>query len=340
MISPRRLYDALLVVGFGGPERPGDITAFLHNVTSGKNVPDTRLAEVARQYALVGGASPINRQTRALAAELAAALTGRGAAVPVYVGNRNWHPRLADTLATMAADGIERPLAVATSAFSSYSGCRQYLDDLDHAIAASGLGDTMVVTKVPPFWEVVGFLDALTELAETSLATLTGDQRTRCRLIFSAHSIPAAAEATSEYRDQLTAAAKMVAARIGLPHDLVFQSRSGPPEMRWSAPDIVDHIGTIEPGSVIAVVPIGFLSDHVEVLFDLDVKAAKAARDRDVTMIRVPTVGTHRTFVNGLADSLVARMAGEAPVTIGGAGGRPFPCAAGCCPPPRTAGST
>ncbi len=331
--ASRPRFDALLVVGFGGPRHPDDVLPFLRNVTAGRNVPDERLAEVADQYALFGGVSPINEQTEALAEALAVSMAGQGVEVPVYVGNRNWHPFLADTVATMAADGVSAPLAVATSAFSSYSGCRQYREDLAAAVGAT---DTPYadIPKVPPFWREVGFLDAVTERVDDALGSLSADRRAACALVFTAHSIPVVMAATSEYEAQLRTAAAIVADRIGLPHELVFQSRSGPPHVPWLEPDIVDHLHHLDRGATVAVVPLGFLSDHMEVLFDLDTEAAAVARARAITMLRVPTVGTAGTFVDGLAASLVARFRGEDPVTIGGDGGRPFPCAADCCPPP------
>ena len=327
-------YDAVLIVGFGGPQQPDDVMPFLRNVTRGRNVPDARLAEVAEQYALFGGVSPITRQTQELADALEGALAELDIAVPVYLGNRNWHPFLADTLTEMAADGAASVLAIATSAFSSYSGCRQYREDLDRALADTELAGLMTIDKVPPFWEVTGFVDAVTERVETSLADLPDHDAESAHLIFTAHSIPVALAETSEYESQLRTAAAIVADRVGRPHDLVFQSRSGPPQVPWLEPDIVDHLAVFDPARVAVVVPLGFVSDHMEVLFDLDTQAAAVAADRGVTMLRVPTVGTLPTFVHGLAESLAARFRGEAPVTIGGDGGRPFPCAADCCPPP------
>ncbi len=331
--SPPLRFDALLVVGFGGPEHPDDVMPFLRNVTAGRNVPDERLAEVAEQYALFGGVSPINDQTEALARALASAMAAQGVEVPVYVGNRNWRPFLVDTVAAMAADGVTSPLAIATSAFSSYSGCRQYREDLAAALGATD-SPYPAIPKVPPFWPEVGFLDAVTERIADTLEGLGTAQRSRCRLVFTAHSIPVVLAQTSEYEAQLRRAAATVAERIGLPHELVFQSRSGPPQVPWLEPDIVDHLRALDPGTTVAVVPLGFLSDHMEVLFDLDTQAADAAQARGITMLRVPTVGTSDTFVDGLAASLVARFHGEDPVTIDGEPGRPFPCAADCCPPP------
>jgi ferrochelatase len=181
---------------------------------------------------------------------------------------------------------------------------------------------------------VAGFLDAVTERVDASLAELPDGDAAHARLIFTAHSIPVVLAETSEYESQLRTAAAGVAERVGIPHDLVFQSRSGPPQVPWLEPDIVDHLAGFDPATVAVVVPLGFVSDHMEVLFDLDTQAAATAADRGITMHRVPTVGTLPTFVRGLAASLAARFRGEAPVTIDGDGGRPFPCAADCCPPP------
>lgn len=327
-------YDSLLVVGFGGPDHPDDVMPFLRNVVRGRDVSQTRLAKVAAQYERVGGVSPINAQTADLAHALRAALGDRGVAVPVHVGNRNWHPFLADTLEAMADQGSTSVLAVATSAFSSHSGCRQYLDNIDQALRDAGLSDRMTVAKIPPFWDVPGFLAAVAERIEASLADLDAGARQRARLIFTAHSIPVSVAATSEYQLQLDRAAAIVAERVGLAHDFVFQSRSGPPHLPWLEPDIVDHLATVDAGELVVVVPLGFLSDHAEVLFDLDIRATEAAAKRGIEMVRVPTVGTHPTFTGGLADALVARFHGDAPLTMDGGAPRPFPCAANCCPAP------
>lgn len=329
-------YDAVLIVGFGGPEGPDDVMPFLRNVVRGRDVPDHRLVEVAEQYHRFGGVSPINRQTRALAEALDGALRDRGIDVPVVVGNRNWHPMLADTVATLDAAGSQRVLAVATSAFSSYSGCRQYLDDLDAARVRAEVSDRMRIDKLPPLWELPGFLDAVTDrVADAMAEAAAGPNREPSRLVFTAHSLPVAAAATCEYVAQLREASAVVAAHFGVPHDLVFQSRSGPPSVPWLEPDVVDHLAALAPGEGVVVVPIGFVSDHMEVVFDLDTQAAQAAHRRGVSMVRAGTVGTHPAFVGGLADAVAARFDGEVPATFDGRARRPFPCRTDCCPPPR-----
>ncbi len=331
----------MLLLGFGGPEGPDDVIPFLENVTRGRNVPPERLAVVAEQYALFDGVSPINDQNRALRDALGAELTRRGRETPVYWGNRNWEPYLAETLQQVADDGHESIVALATSAYSSYSGCRQYREDLDRAIAEVGSA-APEWAKVRPFWNHPGFVLAMVERVHAALERVDPEQLGTTRLVFTAHSIPESMAMTSDYEQQLRDAAGLVAERLAvdLPHDLVFQSRSGPPQVPWLEPDVVDHLDTLAAGDVrsVVVVPIGFISDHMEVRYDLDTLAAAAASDAGITMVRAETAGTHPLFVRGLADLIDEHLVGAAAKALGTLGPRRSPCAPDCCPPPQRPG--
>ena len=332
-------YDAVLVLGFGGPEGPDDVLPFLENVTRGRDVPRERLAEVAQQYERFGGVSPINRQNRALVAALGAELARRGRDLPIAFGNRNWHPFLTDALRSLADDGHTRVLALATAAYSSYSSCRQYLDDIEVARSAVGAAAPQV-DKVRPFWNHPGFVLANVERVHAAIESVAPAAIATTRLVFTAHSIPLSMAANSDYERQLHDAASLVAERLAvpLPADVVFQSRSGPPQVPWLGPDIVDHLRSLaEAGgtTTVVVAPIGFLSDHVEVLFDLDVQAADAAAAVGIELVRAGTAGTHPLFVRGLADLLDEHLVGAAPKALGTLGPRTWPCEPGCCPPPQ-----
>lgn len=330
-------YDAILLVSFGGPEGPDDVLPFLERVTRGRGVPEARLRTVAEQYLARGGVSPINDQCRTLLGALGEALAAAGHALPLYWGNRNWHPFLADTLGRMTADGIGRALAVATSAFSSYSGCRQYLEDIEAARAAAGPG-APIVEKLPPFFAHPGFIEAMADNVQAGLAGLA-EPPERVRLVFTAHSLPVAMARTCDYEAQLREAARLVLERIPPVegHDLVYQSRSGPPTVPWLEPDVADHLRALAAAEARAVllVPIGFVSDHMEVVQDLDVVALGAARECELAAARVPTVGTHPRFVRGLVELIEERLTPGAPRRrLGTLAPLPDVCAAGCCPPP------
>lgn len=315
-------YDAILLLSFGGPEGPDDVIPFLENVTRGRNVPRERLQEVAEQYALFGGVSPINEQNRALIDALRAELDRRGIPLPIHWGNRNWAPYVEDTMATLAEQGHRRVLALATSAFSSYSACRQYLEDIERARAAVGAA-APVVDKIRPYWDHPGFVDAVAERLRDAVEGAPDG----AALAFTAHSIPMSMASTSDYESQLRTVASTVAERVApdRPWDLVYQSRSGPPQVPWLEPDIVDHLHALHHRGVGAVVvaPIGFVSDHMEVQFDLDTQAADAAAELGMTMVRAGTVGTHPTFVAGLVDLVEQYL-----------GGGVLACRPDCCPPP------
>ncbi|MCA9578342.1 MAG: ferrochelatase [Polyangiales bacterium] len=325
--------DAILLVSFGGPEGPDDVLPFLENVTRGKPVPRERLLAVAEHYQHFGGKSPINDHCRALIAALRVELDAHGVSLPMYWGNRNWHPLLPDTLRAMRADGVQRALAVFTSAFSSYSGCRQYQENVAAAQAEVGEG-APVVDKVRPFYNHPGFLGAVVERTREALATLNDDERGRAHLLFTAHSIPTAMAATCAYEAQLVSAAGMVARALdAASHEVVYQSRSGPPQVPWLEPDVCDHLEALAARGVgpVVVVPIGFLSDHVEVLWDLDEEARLAAERLGVRFVRAATVGTHPLFVSALRELIQEGLGQATPRVLGDAPALPARCPPGCC---------
>jgi ferrochelatase len=290
-------YDALLLVSFGGPEKRDDVIPFLENVLRGRNVPRDRLLAVAEHYYHFDGRSPINDQCR----DLIAALRTQGLELPIYWGNRNWHPMLGDTVTKMRDDGVRRALAIATSAFGSYSGCRQYREDIENACAA--LPGAPEIDKLPPFWSNGGFIDTMADRVRDALAKLPDAD-----VIYTAHSIPVSMAQSSPYEAQLLEASRRVNERLGLGEPaLVYQSRSGPPSQPWLEPDIGDYIRRTESKRLV-VAPIGFLSDHMEVIYDLDLEAASLAKERGIEFVRAATVGTHPRFVAGLIELVRAAM--------------------------------
>jgi ferrochelatase len=311
-------YDALLVVSFGGPEKPADVMPFLENVVRGRGVPRERLLEVEAHYQGVGGVSPINQQCRDLISALRSEVD-----LPIYWGNRNWHPFLADTLHKMAADGITRAAAFITAAYSSYSSCRQYLDDI--AQARAKVPGAPEIIRLRHYFDHPGFIAAMADHTRQAIDRLPEEHRDHARLVFTAHSIPTSMAASAgptggAYEAQLRAAAALVAG--DRPWDLVWQSRSGPPQVPWLEPDVCDHLPALRAAGTEAVVlvPIGFVSDHMEVVYDLDIEAAGVARELGMHLTRAATAGTHPRFV-----SMVRELIGEP---------GPTPCAATCCPAP------
>ncbi|HEY3998861.1 MAG TPA: ferrochelatase [Candidatus Xenobia bacterium] len=298
-------YDAFLLLSFGGPESSADVMPFLRNVVRGRNVPVARLEEVAHHYEHCGGKSPINDQNRALITALEAEFRSRRIELPIYWGNRNWHPLLVDTVRRLHTDGRKNVLALATSAYSSYSGCRQYLDDIERA--RSDVADAPRLTKIPPFWNHPRYLAATIDRVRDALAGQ------RARVLFTAHSIPLAMARACDYESQLRAVAGQVAAALDLAAwDVVYQSRSGPPTQPWLEPDILDHLKSIDRPDRIVMAPIGFVSDHVEVLYDLDVEAMALCQTLGIEAVRAQTVGMHTEFVRMVAD-LVATPFAECP---------------------------
>jgi ferrochelatase len=330
-------HDALLLVSFGGPERREDVFPFLENVTRGRDVPRDRLLEVAEHYYHLGGASPINAHNRALLAAIRAELEARGPRLRVYWGNRNWHPLLADAVRAMARDGVRRALAFVTSAYGAYSACRQYREDIARAVAEAGAG-APTVEKLRLFYNHPGFIEAMVDAAEAALAALAPAERPRAHLAFTAHSIPLALARSSDYEAQLRESATLVAERLAShpPWQLVYQSRSGPPAVPWLEPDVRDHLADLARRGVTAavLVPIGFVSDHVEVRYDLDTEAAETARALGLRLVRARTAGTHPAFVGMIRELCLERTDGAPARALGPRGPAPDTGAADCCPPP------
>jgi len=329
-------YDALLIVSFGGPEKPEDVMPFLENVTRGRRIPRERLEEVAEHYYHFGGKSPINEQVAALIAALRVELAAHGPDLPIYLGNRNWQPYLADTMRQMKADGVKRALAFITSAWSSYSSCRQYLDNITEAQAAVGEGAPEVV-RLRLFYNHPGFLETMGERVRDAYQSLPGDLRAGTPLLFTAHSIPMSMSENCRYVSQLTEACGLVAQLAGRDSwRLVYQSRSGPPTQPWLEPDIGDALKEIAAagGKSAVVAPIGFLSDHMEVMYDLDTEARQIADEIGLNMIRAATVSTHPQFISMIRELVLERMT-ENPIRryLGNRGASHDVCPVNCCLP-------
>jgi ferrochelatase len=335
-------YDAVLLVSFGGPDGPDDVMPFLENVLRGRNVPRERMLEVAEHYHHFGGKSPINEQNLALLAALRGELDRRGPHIPVYWGNRNWHPLLTDTLREMADAGVKRAIAFVTSAFSSYSGCRQYRENIAAALAP--LGDRAPqVDKIRVFFNHPGFVGPMAANVRRALETFPAADRAGVPVLFTAHSIPTSMADGCRYVAQLEESCRLVAEAAGAATwRLVYQSRSGPPTQPWLEPDICDAIrqqhAAGRTGLVIA--PIGFISDHMEVLYDLDTEAVDLCRELGVTMARAATVGTAPEFVAMVRDLIAERAFGLPDrAAIGRLPANHDVCPLDCCPAPvRPAG--
>jgi ferrochelatase len=333
---PDTFFDGLLVVSFGGPEGMEDVLPFLENVTRGRNVPRERLEAVAHHYEAFQGVSPINAQNRALIAALRTELDAHGIDLPIAFGNRNWHPFLEEALRDLTALGCTRVLAFFTSGFSCYSGCRQYRENVWEAQRVVGPGAPEVV-KTRMFYNHPGFVEAQAELLAADLATLEPERRERASVLFAAHSIPVVMARHSRYEAQLAEAARLVAARAGIAqHEVVYQSRSGPPTVPWLEPDVCDRIRALPDEGVtdVVVVPLGFVSDHLEVLWDLDHEAREAAEEAGLAFVRVASVGTHARFVRGVRELIEERLVAGAPrPALGDDGPAPDVCPPGCCLP-------
>jgi len=355
--SPLAPYDAVMLASFGGPDGPADVMPFLRNVTAGKGIPDERLAEVAEHYHHFGGASPINRQNIALREALEAELRRRGVDVPVVWGNRNWTPYTVDALRAAHADGARRVVALVTSAYASYSGCRQYREDfwssLEDLGTELGLPDgepPLVLDKVRPYFNDPGFVQGNVDAVVEAFEGMPADTR----LVFVTHSVPTTMEAASgacgpayseQHLDVAATVAAAAAERLGhlVEWDLAYCSRSGPPSQPWLEPDVNDHLARLQGEGVRSVVlsPIGFVSDHMEVVYDLDTEAMETAAELGMTAVRAATVGTREVFVRGLADLLLERaaearaqdagVAPSEPVVTGWLPARPSVCRPGCC---------
>lgn len=329
-------YDALLIVSFGGPEGRDEVIPFLENVLRGRDVPRERMLAVAEHYYRFGGVSPINEQNRRLIAALEKELTAHGLHLPVYWGNRNWHPLLPDTLRRMKTDGVRRALAFVTSAYSSYSNCRQYLEDIEAARRAAG-GDAPRVDKLRVFFNHPGFIEPMAERVRDALDQIPPDRRAAARIVYTAHSIPVAMARGCRYEAQFREAVRLVSERLGRDRwTLAYQSRSGPPVQPWLEPDVCGVLETLHnDGEVrdVVIVPIGFISDHTEVRYDLDIEA-KALCDRlGLNMVRAGTVGAHPRFVAMIRELIEERLTGD-PIrlALGGMGPGHDVCPADCCP--------
>ncbi len=315
-------FDALLVVSFGGPEGMDDVMPFLENVLRGRNVPRERMVQVAHHYEMFGGVSPINQQNRNLIAALQKELDQNGPHLPIYWGNRNWHPLLPDTLARMAQDGIQNALAFVTSAYSSYSSCRQYLQNISDAQSAVGAGAPRV-EKLRVFYNHPLFLQANVDHIREALSQF--DDPASVNLAFTAHSIPESMAVNCDYASQLANTGALIARTVEIKNwQLVYQSRSGSPAQPWLGPDVSDHLRTLRDEGVsnVVVAPIGFVSDHMEVIYDLDVQAQQVANELGMKMVRAATAGTHPAFVKMIRELMLERINNEVPENI---------CAPDCC---------
>jgi len=343
-------YDAFLLLSFGGPEGPDDVLPFLENVTRGRGVPRERLAEVATHYYAHGGVSPINSQCAAMLAAIGEAFAAGGLDLPLYWGNRNWHPFIEDTVRQLADDGAQRVIAFVTSAYGSYSACRQYLDDIERAVAAVGPRAPRI-DKIRPYFNHPGFIEPFAANTETALRALPSDVADGARLVFTAHSVPVGMAAASgsatagtarpgagggRYAAELADASSLITERVrggSLSHDLVYQSRSGAPGQPWLEPDVCDHIRTLAKQGVPAVVavPVGFVSDHMEVVHDLDIEAAETAASLGLPFARAAAPGSSARFALMVRELVEERMADAEPLALGAIGAAPTACPADCC---------
>lgn len=343
-------FDAVLLLSFGGPERPEDVVPFLRNVTRGRGIPDERLAEVGEHYYGFGGRSPINEQNRALKAAIEADLEAHGVSMPVYWGNRNWDPYLRDTLMAMRSDGVRRAAVFVTSAYSSYSGCRQYREDL--ALATSEVDAAPGLARLRAYFNHPGFIEPMIDNTVAALEQLDANLRDDAHLLFVTHSVPTTYNETSgprggayvtQHRSVMREVVQGLAMRgRDLGHELVYCSRSGAPGTPWLEPDINDRLAALADAGTraVVVIPIGFVSDHMEVVYDLDVQAARTATDLGLGYARAATCGTDPRFVAMVRDLVVERAASERgePVQRVACGSLPAAwdiCESTCCPNPR-----
>jgi ferrochelatase len=321
-------YDALLVVSFGGPEGMDDVLPFLKNVLRGRNVPRERMLQVAKHYEMFGGVSPINQQNRNLIAALEKELERNGPRLPIYWGNRNWHPLLTDTVARMTEDGIKNALAFVTSAYSSYSSCRQYLENISDAQSQVG-PDAPRIEKLRAFYNHPLFIEANVAHVRAALAQVSD-----AHLVFTAHSIPESMAAHCDYAMQLAETGGLIAHELNIDNWLlVYQSRSGSPMQPWLGPDVLDHLRTLAGEDVkeVVVAPIGFVSDHMEIVYDLDFEAQNVARELGLKMVRAETAGTHPSFVKMIRELMLERIDNAPARFVGSHGARNSLCAPDCC---------
>ena len=327
-------FDALLVVSFGGPNGPDDVMPFLENVLRGKNVPRERMLEVSEHYQHFGGKSPINDQNLALIEAIKADLAANGIDLPVYWGNRNWHPLFADTLEQMKKDGIKKSLAFFTSIFSCYSGCRQYRENIIEAQEQVG-PDAPEVHKLRMAFNHPLYIGASADRVQRALDQIPESRRSAARVVFTAHSIPLSMAENCKYETQLNEASRLIMEAIGEnPWNLVYQSRSGPPQQPWLDPDICDHIQALHDAGGIedmVIMPVGFVSDHMEVMFDLDTEAMDLCKELSINMVRAGSVGVHPQFVSMVSQLILERTTGAEKQAIGNMPPNWDVCPKDCC---------
>lgn len=328
------LYDAILIVSFGGPEGMDDVMPFLENVLRGRNVPRERMVQVSHHYELFGGVSPINEQNRQLISALETELAINNLPLPVYWGNRNWQPFLPDTLRQMKNDGIKHAVAFFTSAYSSYSGCRQYRENILSAQQQVGEG-APAIDKLRAFYNHPGFIEANVVHIREAIEQLPIERRAHPHIAFTAHSIPLSMATNCNYEIQLRETAQLVSRELGNSDwQLVYQSRSGSPQQPWLEPDILDHLQTLKQNGKenVIIAPIGFISDHMEVLYDLDIEARNLSDELGLTMVRAATAGTHPAFISMIRELIVERMT-DAQVrrALGERGASHDVCPINCC---------
>jgi protoporphyrin/coproporphyrin ferrochelatase len=332
-------YDAILVVSFGGPESREDVIPFLENVLRGKNVPRQRLLAVAEHYYHFDGKSPINAQTRELIAALSTELEEHEIKLPIYWGNRNWDPLLPDTLQKMKEDGIRHAIGFVTSAYSSYSGCRQYRENIARAREEVGLG-APEVDKIRAFFNHPAFIEATVERVHDALRVIPSEAVQNVQIVYVAHSVPMSMARTSDYVMQLEEVRRLVSTALGYKnHVLVYQSRSEAPGQPWLEPDILDHLREVKAknlATAVVIAPISFVSDHMEVLYDLDVEARNLCDELGFPISRAKTVGVHPKFIGMIRELIEERLNPDAERRASGSlGPRSHVCAEDCCPAPQ-----
>ena len=328
-------FDALLLISFGGPEGPDDVMPFLENVLRGKNVPRERMLEVAEHYNHFGGVSPINDQNRQLLAAIKKELEDHGIDIPVYWGNRNWHPMIPDALTEMKNDGVKKALAFFTSAYSCYSGCRQYRENIAEAQNQVGEG-APEVHKLRMFFNHPLYTEASVDRVNEAFDKVHPQNRSNTHFIFTAHSIPISMADGCKYSTQLTEACRLIMEHVGdFDWDLVYQSRSGPPSQPWLEPDVCDFIEELKTKGVedVVVMPVGFVSDHMEVLFDLDTEAREKCEELGIRMQRAASVGTHPKFISMIRHLILERTNGAEKLAIGNMPPNHDVCPVDCCLP-------
>jgi protoporphyrin/coproporphyrin ferrochelatase len=333
-ISFPNKYDAIFFVSFGAPEKPDDVLPFLRNVTRGRGVPEDRLLEVAENYQMFGGRSPLNEQNRELIAAVEKSLAEANVNLPIYWGNRNWHPFLKETIEQMSRDGVKSAVAFVTSAYSSYSGCRQYREDIAKALAEAGAED-MKVDKIRVFYNHPNFISVNAENLQKALEQIPSERRAKSEIAFTAHSLPMAMAQNCDYEAQLLETCRLTAEAVG--HEkwrLVYQSRSGAPHVPWLEPDVNDYLRELkEKGATDVVVhPIGFISDHQEVIYDLDTQAQETAATLGLSLVRAKTPGVHPLFVEMVRELILERMTDTTERrTVGTRGAKEDYCPENCC---------